>query len=78
MKKTDNGIKLEFTLEEVKAFRIALPLLEEISDILDETDGAIFDKTTGTVILNYSDVSGIDLLKRVLLDEDEVTIIPES
>ena len=39
MTKINNGIVLEFTEEEVKALDIALPLLEEISDILDETDG---------------------------------------
>ena len=37
-----------------------------------------FDKVTGTAILDYSDVSGIDLFKRALLEESKVTIIPES
>lgn len=78
MKKTNNGIVLEFTEEEVKALDIALPLLEEISDILDESDGVIFDKVTGTAILDYSDVSSMNLLKRVLLGESTVTIMPED
>lgn len=78
MKKINNGIVLEFTEEEVKALDIALPLLEEISDILDESDGVIFDKVTGTAILDYSDVSGMNLLKQVLLGESTVTIMPED
>lgn len=78
MKKTNNGIVLKFTIEEIEALRVALPLLEEISDIIDETDGVIFDKVTGTAILDSSDISGMDLLKRVLFEELEVTIIPES
>lgn len=34
MKKINNGIILEFTDKEVEALDIALPLLEEISDII--------------------------------------------
>lgn len=78
MTKTNKGVVLEFTLEEMQALKIALPLLEEISDILNETDGVIFDKVTGTAILDYSDISGMDLLKQALFEEATVTIIPED
>lgn len=78
MKKTNKGIELEFTDEEIEALDIALPLLEEISDILDESDGVIFDKVTGTAILDYSNVSDMDLLKQALLGKSTVTIMPED
>lgn len=76
MKKINSGIKLEFTLEEVQALKIALPLLSEISTILNENDGIIFDKENEVAILDCDDVSGIDLLEQALLNETAVTITP--
>lgn len=74
MKKINKGIELNFTQEEMKALEIALPLLEEISDIMNESDGAIFDET-GTVILSGLDMPCcLDEVKQALVGKSSILI----
>ena len=74
MKKINKGIELNFTQEEMKALEIALPLLEEISDIMNESDGAIFDED-GTVILNGLDMPCcLDEVKQALVGKSSILI----
>lgn len=74
MKKINKGIELNFTQEEMKALEIALPLLEEISDIMNESNGAIFDED-GTVILNGLDMPcWFDEIKQALVGKSSVLI----
>ena len=74
MKKINKGIELNFTQEEMKALEIALPLLEEISDIMNESDGAIFDED-GTVILNGLDMPCcLDEVKQALIGKSSILI----
>lgn len=74
MKKINKGIELNFTQEEMEALKIALPLLEEISDVMNESDGAIFDED-GTVILNGLDMPCcFDEIKQALVGKSSVLI----
>lgn len=74
MKKINKGIELNFTQEEMKALEIALPLLEEISDIMNESDGAIFDET-GAVILSGLDMPCcLDEVKQALVGKSSILI----
>ena len=74
MKKINKGIELNFTQEEMKALEIALPLLEEISDVMNESDGAIFDKD-GTVILSGLDMPCcLDEVKQALVGKSSILI----
>ena len=74
MKKINKGIELNFTQEEMEALKIALPILEEIANIMDESNGAIFDET-GTVILNSLDMPFcLDEVKQALVGKSSVLI----
>ena len=74
MKKINKGIELNFTQEEMKALEIALPLLEEISDVMNECDGAIFDED-GTVILSSLDMPCcLDEAKQALVGKSSILI----
>jgi hypothetical protein len=74
MKKINKGIELNFTQEEMKALEIALPLLEEISDIMNESDGSIFDET-GNIVLSGLDMPCcLDEVKKALVGKSSVLI----
>ena len=74
MKKINKGIELNFTQEEMKALEIALPLLEEISDIMNESDGSIFDET-GEIILSSLDMPCcFDEVKQALIGKSSILI----
>ena len=74
MKKINKGIELNFTQEEMKALEIALPLLEEISDIMNESDGSIFDET-GEIILSGLDMPCcFDEVKQALIGKSSILI----
>ena len=74
MKKINKGVILEFTEEEVKALDIALPLLREIADIVEESDGIIRDEINGTTIIDSGDVCCMEYLVQVLLHRNKVAI----
>ena len=74
MKKINKGIELNFTQEEMKALEIALPLLEEISDIMNESDGSIFDET-GEIVLSGLDMPCcLDEVKQALIGKSTILI----
>ena len=74
MKKINKGIELNFTQEEMKALEIALPLLEEISDIMNESDGSIFDET-GEIVLSGLDMPCcLDEVKQALIGKSSILI----
>lgn len=74
MKKINKGIELNFTQEEMKALEIALPLLEEISDIMNESDGSIFDET-GEILLSGLDMPCcFDEVKQALIGKSSILI----
>ena len=75
MKKINKGIELNFTQEEMKALEIALPLLEEISDIMNESNGSIFDESTGEIMLSGLDMPCcLDEVKQALVGKSSVLI----
>lgn len=75
MKKINKGIELNFTLEEMEALKIALPLLEEISDVMNESNGSIFDESTGEIILSGLDMPCcFDEIKQALVGKSSVLI----
>ena len=74
MKKINKGIELNFTQEEMIALEIALPLLEEISDIMNESDGSIFDET-GEIVLSGLDMPCcLDEVKQALIGKSSILI----
>lgn len=74
MKKINKGVILEFTEEEVKALDIALPLLREIADIVEESDGVICDENNGATLIDSGDICSMEYLVQALLHRNEVTI----
>lgn len=74
MKKINKGIELNFTQEEMKALEIALPLLEEISDIMNESNGSIFNEDGDMVLSGLDMPCCLDEVKQALVGKSSVLI----
>lgn len=74
MKKINKGIELNFTQEEMKALEIALPLLEEISDIMNESNGSIFNEYGDMVLSGLDMPCCLDEVKQALVGKSSVLI----